>query len=309
MINDRYYIGKHKGSPDDGYVCSSKYFLKEYYDRPNDFTRKIIKYGTNKQMFEYETSLLKKFNVKNNDKFYNKYDNIDKFYNDGSDEIKEAVKQTCLRRHGVDAPAKIPYVREKMSKKAKSKETQDKRKATLQKKYGVEHPTHIESAILKKKAIWKEKYGVDEVLKNGSPVRLKQNQTKLERYGTENIFTLKSVREKIKKTNIKRYGIDNLFKSKEFQDSVKDLTMKKYGVTNVAKLPEIQQKKRDNLNKLINLTQSEVIDYIISHHKNLYQKTRGDYEIINVNIKKILNLRDDNVEILNKLMEHYGNTN
>jgi hypothetical protein len=38
----RLYIGKHKGSLDDGYICSSKYFLSEYKKRPEEFIRTII---------------------------------------------------------------------------------------------------------------------------------------------------------------------------------------------------------------------------------------------------------------------------
>ena len=37
------YVGSHKGTEDDGYVCSSKYMMKEYKSRPdkhNDETRK-----------------------------------------------------------------------------------------------------------------------------------------------------------------------------------------------------------------------------------------------------------------------------
>jgi len=39
------YIGSHKGSPDDGYICSSEYMLAEYCVRPDDFSREIIKFG------------------------------------------------------------------------------------------------------------------------------------------------------------------------------------------------------------------------------------------------------------------------
>lgn len=309
LTNNRYYIGKHKGTIDDGYICSSKYFLKEYKERPHEFVRKIIKTGTDRQMFDFESELLKKFNVKNNDKFYNKYNNIDKFYNDGSEEIKEATRQTCLRRYGVDSPAKIPAVKEKMSKAARSKEKQDKIKKTLQKRYGVSHPTHIEAAILKKKNTWKKKYGFDEVLKQGSVVRQKQDQTKIRKYNTSNVLTVKSVREKIKKTNIEKYGVDNIFKDPNFQKSVKDLTMKKYGVTNIAKLPEIQQKKKDNHIKISKLPQNEFILYVTSHYKNLYQRARGGNKIINVVLKKLLNLREDSDEVLIKLKDHYDNTN
>ena len=41
-----FYVGAHKGHPDDGYVCSSKYMLEEYKERPEDFSREILLIGT-----------------------------------------------------------------------------------------------------------------------------------------------------------------------------------------------------------------------------------------------------------------------
>lgn len=38
----RYYIGSHKGSFDDGYICSSSWMSKAYKRRPEDFKRKIL---------------------------------------------------------------------------------------------------------------------------------------------------------------------------------------------------------------------------------------------------------------------------
>lgn len=40
---NRYYIGCHWGTHDDGYVCSSNWMRKAYRRRPEDFRRKILK--------------------------------------------------------------------------------------------------------------------------------------------------------------------------------------------------------------------------------------------------------------------------
>lgn len=40
------YVGLHKGTPDDGYVCSSKHMLREYKQRMQDFTREIMTVNT-----------------------------------------------------------------------------------------------------------------------------------------------------------------------------------------------------------------------------------------------------------------------
>ena len=40
----RYYIGSHKGSIDDGYICSSSWMKNAYKRRPNDFKRRILSF-------------------------------------------------------------------------------------------------------------------------------------------------------------------------------------------------------------------------------------------------------------------------
>lgn len=40
--HNRYYIGSHWGTVDDGYVCSSRWMRKSYSRRPEDFKRRII---------------------------------------------------------------------------------------------------------------------------------------------------------------------------------------------------------------------------------------------------------------------------
>lgn len=45
-ITNKLYVGVHKGTLDDGYICSSKHMLKEYTQRPETFSRQIIAHGT-----------------------------------------------------------------------------------------------------------------------------------------------------------------------------------------------------------------------------------------------------------------------
>jgi hypothetical protein len=44
-LTHKLYVGFHKGTPDDGYICSSKHMKKEYKERPMDFTRQILATG------------------------------------------------------------------------------------------------------------------------------------------------------------------------------------------------------------------------------------------------------------------------
>lgn len=40
--HNRYYVGCHWGSEDDGYICSSSWMKQAYKHRPQDFKRKIL---------------------------------------------------------------------------------------------------------------------------------------------------------------------------------------------------------------------------------------------------------------------------
>ena len=71
--NDMYYLGKHKGSQDDGYTHSStvwEHFTKD--NIPEGVTREIIAEGTDEEMCVLEHKLLK-FEKENGnwDKYYN----------------------------------------------------------------------------------------------------------------------------------------------------------------------------------------------------------------------------------------------
>lgn len=66
------YVGIHKGSCDDGYVCSSKHMLYEYKKRPQDFTREILANGTYAEMCKFETAILKSVDAVKNKSFYNR---------------------------------------------------------------------------------------------------------------------------------------------------------------------------------------------------------------------------------------------
>ena len=40
--HNRYYVGSHWGTEDDGYICSSTWMLQAYRKRPQDFKRRIV---------------------------------------------------------------------------------------------------------------------------------------------------------------------------------------------------------------------------------------------------------------------------
>ena len=58
-LTGKMYIGVHKGTTDDGYVCSSKYMMEEYVNRPDDFVREVLETGTYEECQLKETVILK----------------------------------------------------------------------------------------------------------------------------------------------------------------------------------------------------------------------------------------------------------
>lgn len=58
--HNRYYVGCHWGTYDDGYVCSSSWMMIAYKRRPEDFKRRILKTNlTRQQMYDEETRYLR----------------------------------------------------------------------------------------------------------------------------------------------------------------------------------------------------------------------------------------------------------
>lgn len=72
----KYYIGAHKGSYDDGYICSSKLMLEEYRNRPSDFTRSILSnHDTWENTLKEESRLLSELDAANDPLSYNQTNN------------------------------------------------------------------------------------------------------------------------------------------------------------------------------------------------------------------------------------------
>lgn len=89
---DRHYIGYHKGNPDDGYVCSSKWMLEEYTQRPDDFHRTILFAGTADDARRFEHNRLVEADAMHSPNWYNQS-------NGGPDFVN--------KRHTPEARAKI----------------------------------------------------------------------------------------------------------------------------------------------------------------------------------------------------------
>jgi hypothetical protein len=70
-----WYVGFHKGTEDDGYVCSSKIVMDFYNINPTDWERTIISRGTIEDMYELETIILQTTNAKKDIRSFNRHNN------------------------------------------------------------------------------------------------------------------------------------------------------------------------------------------------------------------------------------------
>lgn len=99
---EKLYVGVHRGSPEDGYICSSKVVLQEYKKRPRDFSREILASGTWPMMYQLETSLLSALQAHKDPMFYNQTNNQGAFYHIGQKtedhKRKISVGQTGKKR-------------------------------------------------------------------------------------------------------------------------------------------------------------------------------------------------------------------
>jgi hypothetical protein len=73
---DKKYIGKHKGNPNDGYVCSSEAMIKDYQERRHDFVRTILAQGNDEDMLHLETILLLQLKATQRKDFFNYSNNL-----------------------------------------------------------------------------------------------------------------------------------------------------------------------------------------------------------------------------------------
>ena len=173
-----------------------------------------------------------------------------------SDVVKEKIKKTCIEKYGVESATKTNIVKEKMKKTClerygvdnatKTNIVKEKIKKTCLERYG--ETSYFKTNEFKKRyeKICLEKYGVTHSLKS-KIVRQKIINTNILKYGSYCVSKNKLVQNKIKITNLKKYGFTSAMKNKLVQNKTKITNLKKYG-----KLYTLQNKEIKN--KAINTT-------------------------------------------------------
>lgn len=94
---DKIYIGYHKGTEDDGYVCSSasKTFWEDYENPEYIWHREILFKGTMKECQEIESKMLDDLDI-TSEKVYNQRNNL--MFN-LDDEVRNKLREAALKRN------------------------------------------------------------------------------------------------------------------------------------------------------------------------------------------------------------------
>ena len=151
--NKKYYLGKHKGSPDDSYTHSStvwESFTKSTI--PDGVRRRILAYGTNEEMSKLEYDLLLNRQQKCWDRYYNVVavwpicvDNSGKNNpNYGRKRSEETIKKMSEAQKGKKASEET---RKKMSESQKGKKrSEETRKRMSEAQKGTNNPNYGKKA-------------------------------------------------------------------------------------------------------------------------------------------------------------------
>lgn len=187
---------------------------------------------------------------------------------------KEKIKQTCLKKYGVEYISQTADVKEKMKNAWKNKSEkelklrQESRKQTNLKKYGVEYVSKLSEIKEKVKQTNLKKFGA-EFYAQTDEYKEKYKQTNLKKYGVEHCSQVPKIAEKIKNsllnkskeewvkiidkrkhTNLEKYGTESASQNNDIKQKVKQTNLKKFGNEIAIQSDIIQSKiKQNNLEK------------------------------------------------------------
>lgn len=148
-----YYLGSHKGTPDDGYIGSNKRFQSAYKSRPHTFRRKIIEtleFDKHKLLLDREEHWLSL--IKDDELHCKKYYNEKKFAGGGN--IIETLPEERRNLHREKSLKSVKKYWDNVSQKDKSElfsKINKKRRDKWTKESGIKNgDSHAKRAILTK---------------------------------------------------------------------------------------------------------------------------------------------------------------
>ena len=151
---------------------------------------------------------------------------------------KKRIADHVRKVHGYDAKD----YRAKYNALTSIPKTNEKRKATVKERYGVENVFQDESVKEKMKETNLKRYGVEQIA-HSDEVKEKRKATNLKRYGVENGFASEIIKERIKKTNLERYGVEHPNQCAEHRERTKATNLERYGTEHYLQTDEFQEKR------------------------------------------------------------------
>jgi hypothetical protein len=149
--NGKKYIGVHKGTPCDGYICSSKRMLEDYNKEPSAFHREIIYVGEYQSAIDLETKLLKQIDAKQDPNYYNMHNGDGKFYKTSGDWSQESRNKLSTSLKGKVPSNKGMKMTEEQKVKLRVPKSEE-HKEKLRRPKSKEHKEKLRQANLGKKA-------------------------------------------------------------------------------------------------------------------------------------------------------------
>lgn len=104
----KWYIGYHKGTPYDGYTCSSSIVKPLINAYPDQWERKILRFGTKEEMYNLERRLLKGLNAIDNPMSYNRHN--------GNGHAGQGRTKGTVNRHIAGVPIPRDLVKDQIDK-------------------------------------------------------------------------------------------------------------------------------------------------------------------------------------------------
>jgi hypothetical protein len=187
-------------------------------------------------------------------------------------EIGKKIKNTILKKYGVENISMLPHIKEKKKNRNLEKygkttsllneEIKEKIKKTMLIKYGVENPSQ------------------------SNKIKEKIKQTNLEKYGVEHNLQSEKIKEKIKKTMLIKYGVENPSQSNKIKEKIKQTNLEKYGNNCSIHCNNIELKskitKLNNMNEKINLSLKELNLELIDKY-NLKNREKIKFKCLKCN--------------------------
>jgi|15BtaG_2_1085339.scaffolds.fasta_scaffold04452_2 hypothetical protein len=161
-------------------ITSEEYYYKYLYTG-NEPMCKLCSNKTKFENFSKGYRIYCSVKCTANDKELQDKKNQTKLNRYGSLQNTEKIKQTCLKRYGVDSPMKVPEIKQKsiqtcldrygVDNPSKSDYVKAKKENTLLKNYGVSNPSKSDVIQRKKIATFNRRYGVDNPSKNTNIIK------------------------------------------------------------------------------------------------------------------------------------------